>query len=180
MAESFMNSALSSIIFNHLLHSLKHELAWRSLTTFRGIVFLPCAELSAWLTLTGTLQHFDYTVSKLLYILCNCSFCAPVFLCSDVCFVVPGCSLTTVLLQVSQGKRPCVDIISEHRPQECDQIISLMKQCWDNDPKKRPEFSGEHKTCELSGLSQLSDSNFKFSIESLKVIEVVRQQKKLI
>lgn len=56
-----------------------------------------------------------------------------------------GCSVTTVLLQVSHGKRPCLDIIPEVRPQECNQMIRVMEQCWDQDHKKRPPFSGEEK-----------------------------------
>ncbi|XP_041796457.1 ankyrin repeat and protein kinase domain-containing protein 1 [Chelmon rostratus] len=52
-----------------------------------------------------------------------------------------GCSVTTVLLQVSHGKRPCVEIIPEQRPHECDQMISIMSQCWDQDHRKRPQFS---------------------------------------
>ncbi|XP_040901425.1 ankyrin repeat and protein kinase domain-containing protein 1 [Toxotes jaculatrix] len=52
-----------------------------------------------------------------------------------------GCSVTTVLLQVSQGKRPCLEMIPEQKPRECDQMISIMQQCWDQDHRKRPQFS---------------------------------------
>ncbi|XP_051254784.1 ankyrin repeat and protein kinase domain-containing protein 1 isoform X1 [Dicentrarchus labrax] len=52
-----------------------------------------------------------------------------------------GCSVTTVLLQVSQGKRPSEEMIPEQKPNECDQMISIMKQCWDQDHRKRPLFS---------------------------------------
>ncbi|XP_034557183.1 ankyrin repeat and protein kinase domain-containing protein 1 [Notolabrus celidotus] len=51
-----------------------------------------------------------------------------------------GCSVTTVLLQVSHGKRPSVELISEQRPHECDQMICIMRQCWDQENKKRPQF----------------------------------------
>ncbi|XP_068442041.1 ankyrin repeat and protein kinase domain-containing protein 1 [Clinocottus analis] len=51
-----------------------------------------------------------------------------------------GSSMTTVLLQVSHGKRPCVEMIPEQKPQECDQLIDIMRQCWDQDHRKRPEF----------------------------------------
>lgn len=50
--------------------------------------------------------------------------------------------MTTVLLQVSQGRRPCLEIIPERRPGECDQIICMMKQCWNQEPRRRPQFSG--------------------------------------
>uniref|UniRef100_A0A8D0CY71 Ankyrin repeat and kinase domain containing 1 n=1 Tax=Sander lucioperca TaxID=283035 RepID=A0A8D0CY71_SANLU len=52
-----------------------------------------------------------------------------------------GCSMTTVLLQVSHGKRPCVEVIPEQKPRECDQMIDIMRQCWDQDHRKRPQFS---------------------------------------
>uniref|UniRef100_A0A669DWK0 Ankyrin repeat and kinase domain containing 1 n=1 Tax=Oreochromis niloticus TaxID=8128 RepID=A0A669DWK0_ORENI len=52
-----------------------------------------------------------------------------------------GCSVTTVLLQVSQGKRLCVTMIPDQRPPECERMISIMKQCWDDDHRKRPPFS---------------------------------------
>ncbi|XP_069003411.1 ankyrin repeat and protein kinase domain-containing protein 1 [Embiotoca jacksoni] len=52
-----------------------------------------------------------------------------------------GCSLTTVLLQVSQGKRPCMEMIPEQKPLECEQMISIMEQCWEQDRYKRPQFS---------------------------------------
>ncbi|XP_022055849.2 ankyrin repeat and protein kinase domain-containing protein 1 [Acanthochromis polyacanthus] len=52
-----------------------------------------------------------------------------------------GCSMTTVLLQVSEGKRPCVEMIPDEKPPECDQMVSIMNQCWDQDRRKRPQFS---------------------------------------
>ncbi|XP_030007072.1 ankyrin repeat and protein kinase domain-containing protein 1 [Sphaeramia orbicularis] len=52
-----------------------------------------------------------------------------------------GCSVTTVLLQVSQGKRPCMEIIPEKKPHECEPMINLMEQCWDQDNRNRPQFS---------------------------------------
>lgn len=52
-----------------------------------------------------------------------------------------GSSMTTVLLQVAQGKRPCLEIMPERKPQECTAMISLMKICWDQDHRKRPQFS---------------------------------------
>ncbi|KAM8905288.1 ankyrin repeat and protein kinase domain-containing protein 1 isoform 2-T2 [Spinachia spinachia] len=52
-----------------------------------------------------------------------------------------GCSVTTVLLHVSNGKRPSVEMIPEPKPQECDQMIDIMRQCWGEDYQKRPQFS---------------------------------------
>ncbi|XP_061682607.1 ankyrin repeat and protein kinase domain-containing protein 1-like isoform X2 [Syngnathoides biaculeatus] len=59
-----------------------------------------------------------------------------------------GCSMTTVLLNVSHGRRPSVDLIPEQRPHECDQMISIMKQCWDQEQNKRPPFSETVKKTE--------------------------------
>ncbi|KAJ0063931.1 hypothetical protein NL108_014449 [Boleophthalmus pectinirostris] len=52
-----------------------------------------------------------------------------------------GSSVTTVLVQVAQGKRPSLEILPEHKPQECEPLISIMQQCWDQDQSKRPPFS---------------------------------------
>ncbi|CAK6968132.1 uncharacterized protein LOC121898295 isoform X1 [Scomber scombrus] len=67
-----------------------------------------------------------------------------------------GCSMTTVLLQVSHGKRPGMEMFPERKPHECDQMISIMKQCWDQDPKKRPQFLDTvRKTEALSEVLQI-------------------------
>uniref|UniRef100_A0A3Q3J059 Protein kinase domain-containing protein n=1 Tax=Monopterus albus TaxID=43700 RepID=A0A3Q3J059_MONAL len=53
-----------------------------------------------------------------------------------------GCTMTSVLLQVSQGKRPCLNMIPDERPDECDEMVNIMQQCWDQNQTKRPQFSG--------------------------------------
>ncbi|XP_077579001.1 ankyrin repeat and protein kinase domain-containing protein 1 [Stigmatopora nigra] len=52
-----------------------------------------------------------------------------------------GFSTTTVLLNVSHGCRPSLEIIPEQRPRECDEMISIMKWCWQQEENKRPPFS---------------------------------------
>ncbi|XP_041654039.1 ankyrin repeat and protein kinase domain-containing protein 1 [Cheilinus undulatus] len=52
-----------------------------------------------------------------------------------------GWSMTTVLLQVSDGKRPSLELVPEPRPPECDQMIRIMALCWKQDPRSRPHFS---------------------------------------
>nr|XP_020455789.1 ankyrin repeat and protein kinase domain-containing protein 1 [Monopterus albus] len=52
-----------------------------------------------------------------------------------------GCTMTSVLLQVSQGKRPCLNMIPDERPDECDEMVNIMQQCWDQNQTKRPQFS---------------------------------------
>ncbi|KAK5868626.1 hypothetical protein PBY51_009623 [Eleginops maclovinus] len=67
-----------------------------------------------------------------------------------------GCSMTTVLLNVSHGKRPSVELIPESKPPECDQMIGIMKHCWDQDLRKRPQFSDTVKETEaLSGIMKI-------------------------
>ncbi|KAJ0022099.1 hypothetical protein NQD34_009589, partial [Periophthalmus magnuspinnatus] len=53
-----------------------------------------------------------------------------------------GYSVTTVLVQLAQGKRPSLEILPEHKPQECEALINIMKLCWDQDQCMRPPFSG--------------------------------------
>ncbi|XP_041849818.1 ankyrin repeat and protein kinase domain-containing protein 1 [Melanotaenia boesemani] len=60
-----------------------------------------------------------------------------------------GCSMTTVLLQVSQGKRPCLEMMPDGRPNECEQMISIMTQCWDQNEWKRPQFSDTVRRTEV-------------------------------
>ncbi|KAG7281743.1 LOW QUALITY PROTEIN: hypothetical protein CRUP_028057 [Coryphaenoides rupestris] len=53
----------------------------------------------------------------------------------------PGRSVTTVLVQVSEGKRPGVDQVPDDKPPECSQMIDIMEHCWDQDLHKRPDFA---------------------------------------
>ncbi|XP_061918031.1 ankyrin repeat and protein kinase domain-containing protein 1 [Entelurus aequoreus] len=67
-----------------------------------------------------------------------------------------GCSMTTVLLQVSHRKRPSVEIIPEPKPPECDQMVGVMQQCWSQEPQARPQFSDTvRKTEALSEIMKL-------------------------
>lgn len=56
--------------------------------------------------------------------------------------VEPGCSVTTVILQVSHGKRPSMEMLPDEKPPECGPLIGIMQQCWDQDHRKRPHFAG--------------------------------------
>ncbi|CAL8351048.1 unnamed protein product [Lota lota] len=53
----------------------------------------------------------------------------------------PGRSVTTVLVQVSGGKRPCIDLVPDDKPSECGQMIDIMEQCWDQHLNTRPQFA---------------------------------------
>ncbi|XP_077161756.1 ankyrin repeat and protein kinase domain-containing protein 1 [Paroedura picta] len=52
-----------------------------------------------------------------------------------------GASLGTVLAGMAAGKRPCLDLICDDGLGECQQVIDLVKRCWDQDPKRRPGFT---------------------------------------
>nr|XP_057935974.1 ankyrin repeat and protein kinase domain-containing protein 1 isoform X2 [Doryrhamphus excisus] len=70
-----------------------------------------------------------------------------------------GNSMTTVLLHVSHGRRPRVEILPEHRPRECDQMMGIMQQCWDQEHHKRPQFSETvRKTEALSEILKIPES----------------------
>ncbi|XP_077106092.1 ankyrin repeat and protein kinase domain-containing protein 1 isoform X1 [Ranitomeya variabilis] len=52
-----------------------------------------------------------------------------------------GQSMMIVIVKVAAGQRPPVEDISEDAPVECQQMIDLMKRCWNQDANKRPSFS---------------------------------------
>ncbi|XP_072548231.1 ankyrin repeat and protein kinase domain-containing protein 1 [Salminus brasiliensis] len=52
-----------------------------------------------------------------------------------------GMNMTEILIRVSSGKRPSVEKIPDDKPQECEDMIDLMQQCWDQDCSHRPAFS---------------------------------------
>ncbi|XP_073513094.1 ankyrin repeat and protein kinase domain-containing protein 1 [Phyllobates terribilis] len=52
-----------------------------------------------------------------------------------------GQSMMTVIVKVAAGHRPPLEDISEDAPVECQQMIDLMKRCWNQDANKRPSFS---------------------------------------
>ncbi|KAL0973024.1 hypothetical protein UPYG_G00197880 [Umbra pygmaea] len=48
---------------------------------------------------------------------------------------------TSVMMKVSSGRRPAIEMIPDDKPRECDQMIRIMEHCWDQDPEERPDFS---------------------------------------
>uniref|UniRef100_A0A3B5MB06 Ankyrin repeat and kinase domain containing 1 n=1 Tax=Xiphophorus couchianus TaxID=32473 RepID=A0A3B5MB06_9TELE len=97
-----------------------------------------------------------------------------------------GCSVTKVLLQVSKGKRPCLEMIPEKRPEECDELICIMQQCWDKNPQMRPLFAvisisvlcfpfTDDQHGENSILSMLAKKDFSSFRQSVKGDDVYMQ-----
>ncbi|NXR06005.1 ANKK1 protein, partial [Semnornis frantzii] len=52
-----------------------------------------------------------------------------------------GANMMAIIVKVAAGKRPCLEPISDEWPGECQQMVDLMKRCWDQDPKQRPSFT---------------------------------------
>ncbi|XP_076970811.1 ankyrin repeat and protein kinase domain-containing protein 1 [Tamandua tetradactyla] len=52
-----------------------------------------------------------------------------------------GLTMMAVIIHVAAGTRPSLQQVSAEWPGEAQQMVDLMKRCWDQDPKKRPSFS---------------------------------------
>nr|XP_013814186.1 PREDICTED: ankyrin repeat and protein kinase domain-containing protein 1-like [Apteryx mantelli mantelli] len=52
-----------------------------------------------------------------------------------------GANMTAIIAKVAAGRRPCLEPVSDEWPGECQQMVDLMKRCWDQDPKQRPSFT---------------------------------------
>ncbi|XP_054853873.1 ankyrin repeat and protein kinase domain-containing protein 1 [Eublepharis macularius] len=52
-----------------------------------------------------------------------------------------GASVVTVIMGTAAGERPSLDLLCEDWPGERQQVVNLMKRCWDQEPKKRPSFA---------------------------------------
>ncbi|XP_006833895.1 PREDICTED: ankyrin repeat and protein kinase domain-containing protein 1 [Chrysochloris asiatica] len=52
-----------------------------------------------------------------------------------------GFNMMTIIVQVAMGMRPALQPMSDEWLCEAQQMVDLMKRCWEQDPKKRPCFS---------------------------------------
>ncbi|NXF09775.1 ANKK1 protein, partial [Smithornis capensis] len=52
-----------------------------------------------------------------------------------------GANMMAIIVKVAAGKRPGLELLSDEWPGECQQMVDLMKRCWDQDPKQRPSFA---------------------------------------
>lgn len=64
------------------------------------------------------------------------------------CCSFSGANMMAIIVKVAAGKRPCLEPISNDWPGECQQMVDLMKRCWDQDPKQRPSFTGVVADCD--------------------------------
>uniref|UniRef100_A0A7N4PPS2 Ankyrin repeat and kinase domain containing 1 n=1 Tax=Sarcophilus harrisii TaxID=9305 RepID=A0A7N4PPS2_SARHA len=82
----------------------------------------------------------------------------------------PGFNMMTIIIRVAAGTRPSLQPISDEWPGEGQQMVDLMKRCWDQDLKKRPCFTDSSES--LKRLLQLSDSeSLVSSMEELGIYE---------
>ncbi|KAK3531188.1 hypothetical protein QTP70_015148 [Hemibagrus guttatus] len=51
-----------------------------------------------------------------------------------------GMNMTEILIRVTAGKRPSVEKVPDDKPHECEEMISIMQQCWRQDSSERPAF----------------------------------------
>uniref|UniRef100_A0A0P6JC46 Ankyrin repeat and protein kinase domain-containing protein 1 n=1 Tax=Heterocephalus glaber TaxID=10181 RepID=A0A0P6JC46_HETGA len=51
-----------------------------------------------------------------------------------------GLNMMTIIIRVAAGMRPSLHPVSDEWPGEAQQMVDLMRRCWDQDPKKRPCF----------------------------------------
>ncbi|XP_041923602.1 ankyrin repeat and protein kinase domain-containing protein 1 isoform X1 [Alosa sapidissima] len=69
-----------------------------------------------------------------------------------------GANMTEVIIRVSSGKRPSVAKIPDDKPRECQDMIAIMQECWQQHPKQRPAFSDIiEKTEVLSEVLKIPD-----------------------
>nr|XP_031299563.1 ankyrin repeat and protein kinase domain-containing protein 1 [Camelus dromedarius] len=52
-----------------------------------------------------------------------------------------GFNMMPIIIRVAAGVRPSLQPASDEWPGEVQQVVDLMRRCWDQDPKKRPWFS---------------------------------------
>lgn len=58
-----------------------------------------------------------------------------------------GMNMTEILIRVTSGKRPNVEMVPDDKPPECEEMISIMQACWCQDSSERPAFSGNTRLC---------------------------------
>ncbi|KAI5098796.1 ankyrin repeat and protein kinase domain-containing protein 1, partial [Silurus meridionalis] len=54
-----------------------------------------------------------------------------------------GMNMTEILIRVTSGKRPNAEKVPDDKPPECEEMISIMQQCWCQDSSERLSFSGK-------------------------------------
>ncbi|CAI5795362.1 repeat and kinase domain-containing 1 [Podarcis lilfordi] len=52
-----------------------------------------------------------------------------------------GVKTMAVIVTVATGQRPSMEPIRDDWPAECQQMVDLMKRCWDQEPQRRPSFT---------------------------------------
>ncbi|XP_062995092.1 ankyrin repeat and protein kinase domain-containing protein 1 [Elgaria multicarinata webbii] len=52
-----------------------------------------------------------------------------------------GARTMAVIISAATGKRPSLEPVCDDWPGECQQMVDLMKRCWDQEPQRRPGFT---------------------------------------
>ncbi|KAF7699914.1 ankyrin repeat and protein kinase domain-containing protein 1 [Silurus meridionalis] len=63
-----------------------------------------------------------------------------------------GMNMTEILIRVTSGKRPNAEKVPDDKPPECEEMISIMQQCWCQDSSERLSFS--ETVCMTEALSE--------------------------
>ena len=51
-----------------------------------------------------------------------------------------GFSIMTIIIQVATGRRPSLQPVSDEWLAESQQMVELMRLCWDREPRRGPAF----------------------------------------
>ncbi|TSQ58041.1 Ankyrin repeat and protein kinase domain-containing protein 1 [Bagarius yarrelli] len=79
-----------------------------------------------------------------------------------------GMNMTEILIRVTSGKRPSVEKVQDDQPHQCEEMSSIMQQCWRQDPSERPAFYEIVRLTEaLSDVLKLPDNIPGRKIEKL-------------
>ena len=77
------------------------------------------------------------------------------FVCFDACLHCITCSVgdnkqadfALVELKIPRGDRPCCKKIDQMKADGLEELVALMKRCWDGIPEERPSFEGKYCYC---------------------------------
>lgn len=84
--------------------------------------------------------------------------------------------MITIIIRVGTGIRPSLQPVSDEWPGEAQQMVDLMRRCWDQDPKKRPCFPGPHPAGPTQGLGSEAGPGVKGPGEEMTEAGLCRER----